>query len=134
VANECIPLYRPGADITCIAGGAITGKTFVKVSVGLNPGNPSSNVDSTLATVVTNTAATRAFGVAVADAASGARVAVITGPGHVVPVTCGAAVAAGAEVESNATGQAITLAAGKVLGYAVSATTAAGQDLFVRLA
>lgn len=133
MANECIPIYRPGSDITCLAGGSITGKTFVKVSAGLNVGNPASNVDSVLATVITNTAAGRAFGVATYDAASGARVPVITGPGHVVPVTCGAAIAAGAEVESNASGQAITLAAGKALGYAVSATTAANQDVFVRL-
>ena len=56
MANECIPLYRPGADISCTAGGAITGKTFVKVSAALAAGNPASNVDSTLLTVVTDTA------------------------------------------------------------------------------
>lgn len=133
MANECIPLYRPGSDITAVAGGAITGKTFVKVSAGLNPGNAVTGTSSTLVTVVTNTAAGKAFGVATYDAASGARLPIICGPGHVVPVTSGAAVAAGAEVESDASGRAITLAAGKPLGMALSASTGAGQDLFVRL-
>ncbi|HOW00562.1 MAG TPA: DUF2190 family protein [Rhodoglobus sp.] len=133
MANECIPLYRPGSDITAVAGGAITGKTFVKVSAGLNPGNPVTGTSSTLVTVVTNTAAGKAFGVATYDAASGARLPIICGPGNVVPVTSGAAVTAGAEVESDASGRAITLAAGKPLGMALSASTGAGQDLFVRL-
>lgn len=133
MANECIPLYRPGSDITAQAGGAITGKTFVKVSAGLNPGNPVSGTSSVLMTIITNTAGAKSVGVAAYDAAVGTRVPLINGPGHVVPVTSGAAVAAGAEVESDASGQAITLAAGKPLGMALSATTGAGQDLFVRL-
>jgi hypothetical protein len=59
-------------------------------------------------------------------------VAVILG-GHIVPVTCGAAVTAGAEVEVGTTGRAITLAAGKAVGKALSTTTAADTDLFVQL-
>ena len=133
MANECIPLYRPGADLTCTAGGAITGKTFVKVSAALVAGNPASNVDSTLLTVVTDTAGAKDLGVADYDVASGARVPVIVGPGHVVPVTCGAAVTAGSEVEANASGQAITKSAGVALGLALSTTTGSGQDLFVKL-
>ena len=62
----------------------------------------------------------RALGVAAYDVASGARVPVIVGPGHVVPVTCGAAVTAGSEVEANASGQAITKSAGVALGLALS--------------
>lgn len=133
MANECIPLYRPGADISCTAGAAITGKTFVKVSAALVAGNPASNVDSTLLTVITDTAGAKALGVAAYDAASGARLPVIVGPGHVVPVTCGAAVTAGAEVEANALGQAITKSAGAALGLALSTTTGSDQDLFVKI-
>lgn len=133
MANECIPLYRPGADITCLAGGAITGKTFVKVSAALVAGNPSQNVDSTLLTVVTCTAGAKAFGVASYDVASGSRVPVIAGPGQVVPVTSGAAVTAGTEVEVNASGQAITLSTGKAAGIALSTTSGSGQDLYVKL-
>lgn len=42
-------------------------------------------------------------------------------------VTAGAAIAAGAEVESNAGGQAITLAAGKSNGIALDAAAAVGD-------
>ena len=34
MANECVPLYRPGQDITAVTTGAVTGKTFVDY---LNP-------------------------------------------------------------------------------------------------
>lgn len=134
MANECIPIYRPGADVTCLTTAAVTGKTFVNVSGPLVVGNPAAGTDATLIRVATAAAGARAFGVAVYDAASGARVPVITqGGGHVVPVTCGAAITAGAEVECNASGKAITLATGKALGKAVSTTTAADTDVFVQL-
>ena len=70
MANECIPLYRPGADVTCVTTGAVTGKTFVAQSAALTTG---------LISVATATAAGAVFGVAAYDAASGARVAVIRG-------------------------------------------------------
>ena len=83
--------------------------------------------------MVPDTAGAKALGVAAYDVASGARGPVIVGPGHVVPVTCGAAVTAGSEVEANASGQAITKSAGVALGLALSTTTGSGQDLFVKL-
>jgi hypothetical protein len=126
VANESIPLYRPGADLTCLTTAAVTGKTFVNVSGPVIPAS------GTLTRVATAVAAAKALGVAAYDAASGAEVAVILG-GHIVPVTCGAAVTAGAEVEVGTTGRAITLAAGKAVGKALSTTTAADTDLFVQL-
>lgn len=134
MANECIPLYRPGQDLTGVASGAIIGKTFVKVASALVAGNPVANTNATLLGVSTATAGAKVFGVAVNDAASGSRLPVIHGPGHVVPVTSGAAVEAGAEVESNASGQAVTLTTGKSAGVALSTTTGSGQDLFVQLA
>lgn len=126
MANESIPLYRPGADITCLTTAAVTGKTFVNVSGPVIPAS------GTLTRVATAAAAAKALGVAAYDAASGAEVAVLCG-GQVVPVTCGAAVTAGAEVEVGTTGRAITLAAGKAVGKALSTTTAADTDLFVQL-
>lgn len=42
-------------------------------------------------------------------------------------VAAGAAVAAGAEVESDASGRAVTLATGKSNGFAMDAATAAGD-------
>jgi hypothetical protein len=49
----------------------------------------------------------------------------------IVPVVSSGAIAAGAEVESNATGVAITLASGRPLGLAVAA--AAGNIVYVQL-
>ncbi len=46
-------------------------------------------------------------------------------------VEAGAAIAAGAEVESNATGQAITKATGVSNGFALDAATAAGDVIRV---
>lgn len=125
MANEAIPLFRPGSDVTCLTTAAVTGKTFVDVSA---------TVDSTtgLIKVATASAGARALGVATYDAASGARVPVIAGPGTIVYVTAGAAVTAGAEVEVGTSGKAITLASGKAVGKSLS-TGANNADMLVRL-
>jgi hypothetical protein len=125
MANEAVPLFRPGADVTCLTTASVTGKTFVNVSAtrDATPG---------LIKVATCAAAAAAFGVAKADAASGARLGVITGPGTIVPVTAGGAVTAGAEVEVDAAGKAITLASGKAVGKSVE-TGVASADMLIRL-
>jgi hypothetical protein len=126
MANESIPLYRPGADLTATAGGAVTGKTFVDISaaVSASAGTP--------ATVITATAAGLSVGVASRDTASGAKVQVIRGKGSVVPVTAGGTIAVGAEVEVGTSGRAITIASGKARGRAWSAATV-GTDVFIEL-
>lgn len=126
MANECIPLYDPGAAITGTASSNVTGKRFVGVTTGLNATN------GTLVAVAHATSATKPLGVAVRDAASGARVLVESRPGAVVPVTAGGTIAANAEVEVGSNGQAVTLASGKPAGQALSAGTS-GNDVFVRL-
>ncbi|MBD8218208.1 DUF2190 family protein [Microbacterium sp. CFBP 13617] len=126
MANETIPLYRPGDDVTATASGAITGKTFVDISAGVNAAN------GTTLTVVTATAAGATVGVASRDTASGAKLHVLRGKGSVVPVTAGGNIAVGAEVEAGANGRAVTLAAGKARGRAWSAG-AAGSDVFIEL-
>jgi hypothetical protein len=78
------------------------------------------------------TAATRAFGVSVKDVASGDRLAVISGPGVIAPVTAGGTIAFGAEVEVGTSGQVVTLASGKAVGQAVEAGTN-GNDILIRL-
>ena len=123
MANECIPLYRPGADVTCVTTGAVTGKTFVAQSAALTTG---------LISVATATAAGAVFGVAAYDAASGARVAVIRGTKEIVPVTAGGTIAYGAEVEVGTGGKAVTIASGIAVGRAVSAGTN-NNDVYVSL-
>ena len=125
MANECIPLYQPGKHITAAVATAVTGKTFVDISgATLNPAT------GALISVAPATAAGKVLGVAAFDAAVGAQVPVI-GEG-VVPVTAGAAITAGAEVEVGTGGKAITLASGKSVGRALT-TAANNADVYVRL-
>ena len=118
MANECTPLFRPGRDITGLTTGAVTGKTFVDVSA-------TRGADGMIK-VATAAAGVKAFGVAKYDAASGALVGVLRG--GVIPVTAGATIAFGAEVEVGTAGKAITLASGKAVGKAVEAGTN-GNDI-----
>jgi hypothetical protein len=127
MANECIPLYRPGGDITAIVGsGGVTGKTFVDISAALSA---SAGTDPT---VVTATAAGRVVGVASRDAAAAAKVTVIRNVGSIVPVTAGGNIAVGAQVEVGTGGKAVTIASGVAVGRAWTAGTN-NNDVFVEI-
>lgn len=126
MANESIPVFRPGQDLTATASGAITGKTFVNISAGYTLAT------GVIPTVVTATAAGLSLGVAAYDAASGSRLPVIVGPGHITPVTAGGTIAVGAEVEVGASGRAVVYSAGIKRGRALSAGTN-GADVLVQL-
>lgn len=123
MANECIPLYRPGNDLTAVTTAAVVGKTFVLWSAALTTG---------LLSAATATAAGKVSGVAAYSAASGARVAVIRGQGQIVPVTAGGTIAALAEVEVGSAGKAVTIASGVAVGRALSAGTN-GNDVIIEL-
>jgi hypothetical protein len=102
----------------------VTGKRFVDVTGALVV------TTGTLTSVAHAAAGVRALGISSRDAASGANVGVeLRG---ILPVTCGAAITAGSEVEVGTGGKAIPLASGKSVGKAVSTTTAADTDVFVR--
>src|SRR5262245_44709391 len=119
-ANECIPYYDVGEDVTATAEAAVTGCRFVSISdpwegpprAGLSTTTEGSNVRMSHAP-----AGTRADGVASYDAAAGKKFYCIRG-NKVCPVQAGAAIANGAEVEVGTNGQAITLASGKAVGKA----------------
>lgn len=123
MANECISIYEPGRDITGRASAAVTGKRFLKISGNRSSGNIA---------VAPADAAGRVCGVAKYDAASGDIVGVLRGKDRVVPVTAGGNIAAFAEVEVGANGQAITKASGVAVGYAVTAATS-GNDAEISL-
>ena len=126
MANECIPLYRPGADITCQTSTAVTGKRFVQISA---------TRDATTGLIVVGNAAAagRIFGVAAYDALINSRVPVIRGKGVIIPVTAGAAIAFNAEVEVDASQRAVTFSAGVKVGRTIEAVGAAGVDVFIEL-
>lgn len=128
-ANECIPFYRPGADITGEATAAVTGKRCLAIS-GDAPADGGISVAHAAA-------AGRIVGVAVHDAAVGAKVPVILGPGHVVPITTSAIVAAFAEVEVGANGTVIPVDRvarpnSVAIGYALTGA-ANGADAKIKL-
>jgi hypothetical protein len=140
-ANECIP-YKTLADtFTARCSATVTGKRFVKVSGNRTGGGGGGAEGSTTVGVGLSTdpenvykvaqcvAKDKAVGVSAWDGASGAEIKVYAcAHGNIIPITAGAAIAAGAEVESDAEGRAITLAAGKALGYCMTAVAEAGKD------
>jgi hypothetical protein len=131
-ANEEIILHET-SDLTGRATAAITGKRFLDVSAAVSPALNTST-DGGVMGVAPAGAGVRAIGVAAHDQATvGGMIGFVGTPGRVVVVTAGATVALGAEVESDSTGRAITLASGKSLGKALSAATV-GNDLYVKLA
>lgn len=126
MANECIPLQEFG-PITARATAAVTGKRFVDISGAANVAT------GVLPGVAHATAAGKSFGVSARDAASGTNLQVEHRPGSIVPVTCSAAITAGAEVEVATGGKAVTKTSGVARGLAITTTSAADTDVFVVL-
>lgn len=121
MANDCIPHFEPGDRITCTPTAAVSGKRFVAIS-----GNQ--QADGTYS-VSPPAAGGRVLGVAAWDAPIGGKVTVIKGAGYVLPVVLGAAgLAAGTEVQVDATGAVVALAAGRAVGFLMTAGGAAGTD------
>ena len=144
MANECVPYYKPGSDITGEAQEAIIGMRFVSIDGSVDPGwqpeGLKGNADlvgasstANVVPIVQTGAGEDAVGVAQRDCADGGLVTFLNEPGMVLPVRAGAAIVPGAAVQSDATGRAITLAAGVRLGRAWSRTTAADQIVAVEL-
>lgn len=132
-ANECIPYKESGSAITFKATAAVTGKRFVAPS-GNRTGGPGLSTD--LANVYQCAhagAGAHAIGVSKYDVANGALGGAHASAGMIVPVTAGAALAAGQAVQSDANGQAIPLAAGVKLGVCMNGA-AGGADAEIRLA
>jgi hypothetical protein len=137
--NAIVPLFDPGAKITAAATAAIGAGRFVRPSANMQGGplldisGPTTALTGgNLMQVAQTVAGERAIGVAGWDASGAGEVLpVYNGPGIVVPMVSGAATAAGVEVQSDANGAAIPLAAGRPNGMAISA--AAGGVVYVRL-
>lgn len=136
--NECVPLYEHGDAITAITTADVTGKRVVDISANME-GPANAGFTRTPSPVVGNNikvahaaAGARGIGVASWDAASGSQLYVLGRPGQVVPITAGAGITAGQQVEVGATGKVIPLNTGVAIGKAV-ADAANGTDAFVKL-
>lgn len=138
MANDCIPLFRPGADLTAEASAGVTGKRVVKISAAPASG-PLLATTADGANIKVNHCAGATevpFGISKYDAASGAKVGVIRE--GVVPVTSGAAVTAGQQVMADANGKVVPYVyAGAAvpipIGIAVTTVGGADLDVFVAL-
>lgn len=147
-ANESIDLKAPGKDFTAKASATVTGKRFVRFSANRTGGGHAA-LGTDLANVPQcapcNGSTQTPIGVAGYDCANGALFPVKSGAGRHVTVTAGAAVVAGVKLMADATGKAITYVGPvatnatalpsfpDVVGVAVTAAAADGDDLEVRL-
>ena len=132
--NECVPLFDPGTHITAHAKAAVIGKTIVTVADAIQGGlDPSDSILGGNIIVQTVGVGNRGLGVADQDAAAGGKVGVFRN-GVIVPVTAGAAVAAGAELSADAEGKVITQAGvTEPVGQALTAAAAADDEVIVAL-
>jgi hypothetical protein len=116
------PYYEDADELTCFCTANVVSKTFVAISAARQHGNPREGVTDAIVggnvSVATAGAGAKVFGVAAYDALQGNLVQVWR-VNHIVPVIAGAALTAGTEVQSDAAGNAIPLAAGKAAGLAI---------------
>lgn len=134
MANNLTPLYEDATHLPCKASANVTGKTCVDISGNRDSGPGLAATGATAGTyqVAPCAAGALAFGVAEFDALAGQMVTVARTPGMVVPITCSAAIAAGAEVEVGAGGTVIPHAAGIVIGRCLTGA-ANGADAEIAL-
>lgn len=136
--NLATPFYEDGDELTGYCTAAVTGKRFVKIAANRQAGGPNlvggaitDSIAGGNVSIAQCVAGDKVLGVAVYDQALGNLVPIYRAP-KVVPVTAGAAIAAGQEVQSDANGEAIPLAAGKAAGLALDAA-AVGADAQIAL-
>lgn len=120
--GDYVPKFKPGQDVTYVAGAAITGGQVVYLSA---------------AGTVLLTAAAHAnvMGVATRDVATGERLAVSRG--GVQRCVSGAAIAVGDPLKSAATGRVVPYVVGtdpvtQLIGFALTAAGAAGTSVDVQ--
>jgi hypothetical protein len=132
-ANECIPFYDDGDEIPVEAAATLTGKRFVVITgretgyaagTGINLGlDTNASGGNYLANI--GAAGAKAAGVTSYDAATGEKLTILRR--KILPVTCGATVTVGSEVEIDSVGRVINLSAGKAVGLALTGNTV-GND------
>ena len=114
---------------------AVTGKRFVAPlgAFQSGPGLATTGEGGNLQTAGYPTAAGRTGGVNMYDVPAGGKGGVIRGRGTMVPVSSGAPISVGNEVQVDGTGRVVPLAAGVAVGLAHSAAAGADIDVVVEL-
>jgi hypothetical protein len=132
--NEAVAYFDPGDDISAHCEAGVTGRRFVIISDPKQVASAALANDTLGGNIVVSPAGNgaRAIGIATYDALAGQKVPVMRGH-KVVPVEAGAAMTAGDQVQSDASGRAITLAGGFACGVVLNSPTAAGQVAIVAL-
>ena len=153
MANDCIKIKEEGDHITCMADGglAVTGKRFVYISgprhsggIGISGNVVSGQGQGLVADATADKSAVymakqvdatwvakRALGVASFDAPAGGLFTAIRE--GIVPVTAGAAITGGNELQTDNQGRVIPLAAGVAVGLAMDSQATVGNDVEVLL-
>lgn len=128
-ANECIPFMDDGDEVTVHAANALTGKRFAAITgrqsgkragTGINAGLDTNAAGGNYTADVPG-AGVKAFGVVQYDVAAGDKVTLLKR--KILPVTCGATVTVGSEVEVDSVGRVINLATGKAVGLCLVGNT-----------
>lgn len=136
--NPVQPLFEPSNRVTVVATAAVGAGRFVKPSGNFQGGplldltGPTTPlVGGNLIQCAQCVAGDKAIGVALYDASGNGEPFPCAMAHFILPVVAGGAIAAGNEVQSDANGAAIVLAAGKANGIAVSA--AAGGVVYIKM-
>jgi hypothetical protein len=132
VATNVSTQYFETGNVSFRATANVTGKRFVAPSGDVTGGPGLSTDMQNLYRCQHAGAGKKPAGVAKYDVTSGGTGGMHGQPGMIVPVTTGAAIVAGVEVESDANGMAITLASGRAAGLAMSGA-GSGADCQVKL-
>lgn len=138
LTHDVYPFYEPGGFPTCSCTTAVTGKRLVTISGNRTsgPGLSDTAEGGVYRVKQVDAIGQWAVGVAKTDQVINKLVGVIASPGIVVPITAGAAIAAGDEVMADATGRVITFVAGAgrfPVGRAMTAAGAADTDAEIKL-
>jgi hypothetical protein len=132
LATNVSTQYFETGNVSFRATANITGKRFVAPSGDVTGGPGLSTDNQNLYRMATCGAGLKPAGVAKYDVASGTVGGMHGQPGMIVPVTTGAAIVAGVQVQSDGAGAAITLASGVPAGLAMSGA-GSGADCQVKL-
>ena len=128
--NECIPVFEPADRVTgrITPVGGVRGKRFVTPSADITGGlYGTENVR-----IAECGAGVKALGVAAYDGVQNEEIPLITDHSW-VPMPAGAAITAGQEVQSDATGRPIPLAAGRPNGLALTSQAVVDADVLIKL-